>query len=833
MFDLKIDNIYAHINKEVKETLYQHSMLTQYYYNKIDKTHNYTKILTKMINEILIKEDKQSKETSKFISDLIIRMLYYHDIGKIGLGFQQNKMDNKLDEKDIDYDYHGELSALLFIDMEYSNIKEYTFSNNRRQNNQTKTLIKDVLLRLSFLIKCHHTGLYNFDKIGYIEDLKILQDKINNNPKIIKYYDKDSIDIDFSGFGSYQYSENNLIQYMFYKFVYSILVACDSFATHHFFMNNEVELSLFDEKLIKECNNKYQSTDIYKNISNYKKDNNYFEDTNINKTRCDIFLETEENLTHNLDKNIYFLEACTGSGKTNISQNLALQLLSNNKTLNKIIYTFPFNTLIEQTKGVLYNNFSETNVDIVAINSIEEIKNNDEDYDNDLLKYQFLQYPITLTSHINLFSILFGYGRRGNLAFSQICNSVIILDEIQSYNHLLWNKMIEIFNILSEFLNVKFVIMSATLPTLDLFLEECKRDSVCKLINDTKRYYDNPIFKERVSIDFSMLENESITIDDVENKIDDIIKDDTKGNRILVEFITVNSADEMYDRIKSKYNDDFLVFELTNQDNQLYRKYVINKLNEKDDKGDFKNKNVVVISTQVIEAGVDIDMEVGLKDISILESEEQFLGRINRNGKDKGYAYFFNMDKTKNTYRGDFRVTYDLKNEDIQQCLTNKDFTQYYLKCINHLKDESQKQGNNNLNEFNDNLVNIKFKAISESMKLIENKSVQLYLIYKYKTKEGKIINSADILEEYKKLKSITSYAERMIKESKLKKNMNLFTYNFNIYDDKYPQIYSDIINNSLYIVEDGYEYMEDTDEDYIVFKSKFNLKKYKGSLFL
>ncbi|AEB77228.1 CRISPR-associated protein Cas3 [Clostridium botulinum] len=827
MFDLKIDNIYAHINKEAKETLYQHSMLTQYYYNKIDKTHNYTEILTKMINEILIKEDKQSKETSKFISDLIIRMLYYHDIGKIGLGFQQNRMDNKLDEKYIDYTYHSELSALLFIDIEYNNIKEYTFSNNRKQNNQTKTLIKDVLLRLSFLIKCHHTGLYNFDKIGYIEDLKILQDKINNNPKIIKYYDKDNINIDFSGFGSYEYKEDNLIQYVFYKFLYSILITCDSFATHHFFINNEVELSLFDEKLIKECNNKYQSTDIYKNISNYKKDNNYFEDTNINKTRCDIFLETEENLTHNLDKNIYFLEACTGSGKTNISQNLALQLLINNKTLNKIIYTFPFNTLIEQTKGVLYNNFSEANVDIVAINSIEEIKNNDEDYDNDLLKYQFLQYPITLTSHINLFSILFGYGRRGNLAFSQICNSVIILDEIQSYNHLLWNKMIEIFNILSEFLNVKFVIMSATLPTLDLFLEECKRDSVCKLINDTKRYYDNPIFKERVSIDFSMLENESITIDDVENKIDDIIKDDTKGNRILVEFITVNSADEMYDRIKSKYNDDFLVFELTNQDNQLYRKYVINKLNEKDDKGDFKNKNVVVISTQVIEAGVDIDMEVGLKDISILESEEQFLGRINRNGKDKGYAYFFSMDKTKNTYRGDFRVSYDLKNEDIQQCLTNKDFTQYYLKCINHLKDESQKQGNNNLNEFNDNLVNIKFKAISESMKLIENKSVQLYLIYKYKTKDGKIINSADILEEYKELKSIPSYAERMIKESKLKKDMNLFTYNFNIYDDKYPQIYSDIINNSLYIVENGQEYMEDTEEQYIVFKSKFNLKKY------
>ncbi|KLU76826.1 hypothetical protein [Clostridium botulinum] len=114
-------------------------------------------------------------------------------------------------------------------------------------------------------------------------------------------------------------------------------------------------------------------------------------------------------------------------------------------------------------------------------------------------------------------------------------------------------------------------------------------------------------------------------------------------------------------------------------------------------------------------------------------------------------------------------------------------------------------------------------------MKLIENKSVKLYLIYSYKTKEGEIINSSDILEKYRDLRSITSYAERMIKESQLKKDMNLFTYNFNIYNDEYPQIYSEIINNNLYVIENGYEYMEDTKEDYVVLKSKFNLSKYKN----
>lgn len=51
-------------------------------------------------------------------------------------------------------------------------------------------------------------------------------------------------------------------------------------------------------------------------------------------------------------------------------------------------------------------------------------------------------------------------------------------------------------------------------------------------------------------------------------------------------------------------------------------------------------KDLILVATQVIEAGVDIDMDVGYKNISLLDSEEQFLGRINRSCKRKGMAYF-------------------------------------------------------------------------------------------------------------------------------------------------------------------------------------------------
>mgnify|MGYP000169888704 CR=1 FL=1 len=49
---------------------------------------------------------------------------------------------------------------------------------------------------------------------------------------------------------------------------------------------------------------------------------------------------------------------------------------------------------------------------------------------------------------------------------------------------------------------------------------------------------------------------------------------------------------------------------------------------------------MILVATQVIEAGVDIDMDIGFKDISRLDSEEQFMGRINRSGKKDGVVYF-------------------------------------------------------------------------------------------------------------------------------------------------------------------------------------------------
>ena len=113
--------------------------------------------------------------------------------------------------------------------------------------------------------------------------------------------------------------------------------------------------------------------------------------------------------------------------------------------------------------------------------------------------------------------------------------------------------------------------------------------------------------------------------------------------------------------------------------------------------------NVNFLATQVIEAGVDIDMDIGYKDISRLDSEEQFMGRINRSGKKEGVVYFFNMDDASVIYKNDVRIEKDktLENEEIRQLLLLKNFPEFYeTRILPSIKKEGEKINDKNLEEF-------------------------------------------------------------------------------------------------------------------------------------
>ena len=87
------------------------------------------------------------------------------------------------------------------------------------------------------------------------------------------------------------------------------------------------------------------------------------------------------------------------------------------------------------------------------------------------------------------------------------------------------------------------------------------------------------------------------------------------------------------------------------------------------------------MATQVVEAGIDIDMDIGYKDIKANWTARSSLsGRINRNFKRKGVVYFFDMDNESGIYKEDYRVdtAYTLRKDEMKQLLADKKFGKYY-----------------------------------------------------------------------------------------------------------------------------------------------------------
>jgi CRISPR-associated endonuclease/helicase Cas3 len=557
--------------------------------------------------------------------------------------------------------------------------------------------------------------------------------------------------------------------------------------------------------------------------------------TGINLLRNKMFREAEQNLLQNLDKNIFYLEAPTGSGKTITSINLALKLLEEKKEINKLFYVFPFNTLVEQTKNVFEDIFGDT-LKIEVINSITPITVEEADQENQESNYQksymnrlFFHSPAIITTHVALFNILFGTSKEDNFPLWQLANSVIILDEIQSYNNHLWWYMVEFFEKYASLLNLKIIIMSATLPKLDYFLEH--KNNFVDLIRPHKRndFFEHPLFKDRVKTDFSLL-NQKIN----HENLYEILQKQPKNKKILIEFIKKQSAREFYTLIKEDFDN---VYELSGDDNKAYRQYVINESK--------KDKPLIIVATQVIEAGVDIDMDIGFKDISTLDSEEQFMGRINRSCLREGKVYFFNLDDVAKIYRGDHRLGFDLKSEKYQAILENKNFAAYYEEVLAQIKKSGDKNHNGlltNHENFSVLLTKLNYKAISQTMTLINAQNFTLYFPFQIDISQYQgvkefeniedifltngFLDGQKVWDEFKALNEIESFSKKEVQKSKINSLMQFFTFSLLKFNPKQQLPY--------YSYEfGGYFFIDDLS---FIENGKFNRAKYlakKEELFL
>ena len=769
---------YAHKKASSKEELLaSHLELTYNYYEKMEKEKKLDIIVKNIIKTTFLAIN--DKVVIK-IYDLFKQAIYYHDIGKINPLFQKNKMDNDLNIKvnNID-DTHSALSARIYIDSIIQEIKKDT-----EYDLLEKSAILYIGYYFGYIISRHHSKLENIGKL--LESIK--SKEIPEIPKPLNSFYENNLNYEKIKliFEKLQVEEIGL--YILCKLLYSCIITADFYATYDYMSGKEVEFKI---DKYSDLFDKYEKTDLIKNIRKYENKQIKLED--INKLRSDIFLEAERSLKKNLDKNIFYLEAPTGSGKTNMAINLARILYKNDENIKTIHYIFPFNNIIEQTDSTFQKYFDKYNDYIVinSISSISEDKNEVLDYDKLYMKYIFNQYPIVITSHINLFSTLFGIGKENNYNLYNYINSVVILDEIQAYSNNIWKEMIEMFVKYSELLNIKFIIMSATLPRLDNLLNK-DISTFCPLIKSVQDYYNNPCFKNRVKLNYSLL-SKSITIEEL---IDEILK--YKNKKVLIECIKKDTAENLYEKLKQQSDD---VYIMTGDDNKYNRKKIIEKTKN--------SKTMFLIATQTIEAGVDIDMDIGFKDISFLDSEEQFIGRVNRsNKKSECEVYFFNLDDARIIYRKDKRIGYGLDKEEGRKWLQNKSFGLFYEKVLDRIQEETEKYTENNFEEFKKNCKFINYKKVEEKMKLIKNDTVDIFINYTIDI-DGQKIEGKKVFEEYKKIYNDEemSYSEKKIKLSHILEKLNLFTYS--IHKNQLDLIEGEKVLG-FYYVENGQKYIED-----------------------
>lgn len=817
-----IGKYYAHISGERNELLEDHIKLCNEYFLKINKAKEIYKVFEKL-QDIYLKDF--SEKGKELYRRLIINTINFHDFGKINPLFQENKMNNKIGNVKSFNEIssrHSIISSVVYIDYFYNEILEL-------EKEERKVLFKFLFLN-AFIISRHHSNLDSFE--NFIDRFDIYKD--GNATKFIEVFNKEYFNYyrkEFSVDSEKLYQKAKKVKirlskltrkegigvYIYVKLIYSLLVASDFYSTTEFMKN--IQLEEFGEiSDIDEFYNVYENTNLYKDIrryeeNEYKNKRDLSSEKNINILRTEMFLDAEKELINNLEDNIYFLEAPTGSGKSNVAFNLSFKLAKENKAIKRMYYVYPFNTLVEQNIKSLEKIFgkqSEVFSKISVINSITPIKadggkksnlNEDDDegydvYSKAVLNRQFLNYPIILTTHVSIFNTMFNFTRESAFPFHQLANSIIVLDEIQSYKNTIWTEIITFLKYFSEILNIKVIIMSATLPDLNQLISSNKNTT--NLIKNREKYFSHSLFKNRVKVNYDLIDKDF-------NELYKHLKGNSlKCKKILIEFIRKQSAYEFYRKLKDDEEITSRVELITGDDNAIERERIIDNVSRTD--------NVILVATQVIEAGVDIDMDIGYKDISKLDSDEQFMGRINRSCKKDGEVYFFNIDIATNIYKNDYRTEskFTLVNDLMREILINKDFYNYYFPILNEIKNKDGKFNDENIDIFFSEKVSLlNFPIVMNRMKLIEEDTLSnsVFLSREIELNNGFKINGEDVWNNYKNLLNdrIMDYSEREVKLSKARANLNYFIYQVKNLDVPYNERIGE-----LYKIDNGEDYFKD-----------------------
>lgn len=350
----------------------------------------------------------------------------------------------------------------------------------------------------------------------------------------------------------------------------------------------------------------------------------------VSKGSSDGWNEMQRFARDNTDSNLILIGS-TGLGKTEAS----LLWIGNNKGFYVLPLKTAINAMYRRIKNTLYKDDYTKNLGLLH-GELENIYLEEDDESSMALdseteeSMKFWEYygltramslPLTICTPDQVFRFAFKYCSY-ELQLATYSYSKIVIDEIQAYSPDILATLIYALQLI-DMVGGKFAITTATLPP---FIKDLLQEGIDKKIEYKEKPFLNNKIRHRVS-----LRHSAINIDDIKDFIDD--KYHQESMKLLVVVNTVTKAQGIYRELKSWLDENDIEIEM----NLLHSKFTVQHRSEKEEAilkdGESKcKKRVIWISTQVVEASLDIDFDYLFTELSDLSSLLQRLGRCNRKG---------------------------------------------------------------------------------------------------------------------------------------------------------------------------------------------------------
>lgn len=362
------------------------------------------------------------------------------------------------------------------------------------------------------------------------------------------------------------------------------------------------------------------------------------------------------------ENNIYNITLETGFGKTFTGLSTALKLMNEGPEDRNIIYALPYTSIIDQVDNEIQSifNVNPTNTEYTVHHHLSDTRSDPRDEsETDSLERRTQSMlaktwssDITLTTFVQLFESLVGPTNNQGLKIPSLRNSIIILDEPQALSYEWWELIPELCRYLIETYDVTIISMTATQPTL--FKMSGEIDDVIELVSDRELFEDYLEKNPRVNYNINEYAYEFINEGDIDSTIthkelaNKLINNNKKSKMTICN--TISSAETLTKCVIENLDshninhyvinneleesepvdkDGIAVAHLTTHLSPRKREEILDKIKTAID----LNREIIVISTQLIEAGVDISFESVYRDLAPLTSIVQAAGRCNRNGE--------------------------------------------------------------------------------------------------------------------------------------------------------------------------------------------------------